>query len=354
MKTGASSGLSRLQGWWDSRDHSHLEQAAPQVFALLAWLFGGREGERPSFERAATEAAGNPEAAATPPASADNTTDPQPGGTVGSVEGHGYTSFLAPGASLRLVFEGAERSVLLPGDWASLELGKAAEAATDLGPNWIEAKALGAYGVSVAWIDFAAGSSYDLATHDTDVGAGMTSIVDASALGAAEGLAFDGSAELDGAFAMSGGDGADALSGGAGDDLLRGGLGGDVLAGGAGADLFVYEAAAESSGLGFDLIADFDPAADRLSLPVEVTAFADAVTEGALSAAAFNQGLAAAAAGLGAGQALLFTPDAGDLAGKAFLIVDANGKAGYQAGEDFVFNLAGPAPLDALTIDMFF
>ena len=53
-------------------------------------------------------------------------------------------------------------------------------------------------------------------------------------------------------------------------------------------------------------------------------------------------------AGLGAGQAVWFAPDAGDLAGTIFLVVDANGIAGYQAGEDYVFAVAG-APLADLT-----
>jgi hypothetical protein len=42
---------------------------------------------------------------------------------------------------------------------------------------------------------------------------------------------------------------------------------------------------------------------------------------------------------LGAGHALIFTPASGTLAGDHFLIVDANGVAGYQAGQDFVFLL---------------
>jgi hypothetical protein len=32
------------------------------------------------------------------------------------------------------------------------------------------------------------------------------------------------------------------------------------------------------------------------------------------------------------------------MAGRLFLIVDQNGTAGYQAGEDFVIELAGTAP----------
>ena len=56
----------------------------------------------------------------------------------------------------------------------------------------------------------------------------------------------------------------------------------------------------------------------------------------------------AALGGLGAGQAVWFAPDAGDLAGTIFLVVDGNGVAGYQAGEDYVFAIGG-APLADLT-----
>ena len=43
---------------------------------------------------------------------------------------------------------------------------------------------------------------------------------------------------------------------------------------------------------------------------------------------------------------MLYAPDAGDLAGKLFLVVDANGVAGYQEGEDYVFALAGTTLAD--------
>ena len=59
-----------------------------------------------------------------------------------------------------------------------------------------------------------------------------------------------------------------------------------------------------------------------------------------MSLASFDADLAAALGGLGAGQAVWFAPDAGDLAGPIFLIVDANGVAGYQEGEDYVFAIA--------------
>ena len=57
----------------------------------------------------------------------------------------------------------------------------------------------------------------------------------------------------------------------------------------------------------------------------------------------FDADLAAAidAAALGAGHAVVFNPDAGDLVGRWFLIVDANGVAGYQAGLDYVMEFAG-------------
>lgn len=43
---------------------------------------------------------------------------------------------------------------------------------------------------------------------------------------------------------------------------------------------------------------------------------------------------------LTAGHAVFFTPDSGSLAGQLFLVVDGNGTAGYQAGQDFVILLA--------------
>ena len=54
---------------------------------------------------------------------------------------------------------------------------------------------------------------------------------------------------------------------------------------------------------------------------------------------------AVTAAALPAGQAVLFDPSAGDqdLAGTVYLIVDANGIAGYQANQDWVFQLENHA-----------
>lgn len=199
------------------------------------------------------------------------------------------------------------------------------------------------------------GASYSLAAGDEQVAAGDTLIVNAIPLAAGESLAFDGSAESDGRFIFYGSDGADDFAGGAGDDLIYGLGGGDRLAGGAGADTFVYSRISNSTGADYDSLTDFDAGEDRIDLPVAVTGFAAALAGGTLSAESFDSDLAAALAAdaLGAGQAVLFTPDAGDLAGTVFLIVDANGEAGYQAGEDLVIALPGAEAADISSTGIF-
>jgi Ca2+-binding RTX toxin-like protein len=187
---------------------------------------------------------------------------------------------------------------------------------------------------------------YTLGSSDADVAAGATLTIDAMPLGAGHHIAFDGSAESDGRFAFYGSEGSDSFAGGGGDDLIAGLGGGDLLSGGGGHDVFLYTAAAESTGAAFDTILDFDPSSDRIDLPGTVTGFHDPIAGGGLSLASFDTDLAAAMGGLGAGQAAWFAPDAGDLAGKIFLVVDANGVPGYQAGQDFVIAIAGATLAD--------
>ncbi|MEA3012743.1 MAG: large repetitive protein [Sphingomonadales bacterium] len=190
----------------------------------------------------------------------------------------------------------------------------------------------------------AAGNDYVLAVGD-DFQVGGSVTIDGRSLGAGNHVMFDGSAETDGSFSFQGSGGNDLFLGGAGADSIHGLGGGDVLSGGAGADTFVYTGASESTGTTYDLLADFDPAVDRIDLPGSVSGFAAAVTSGSLSDATFNVDLTAALGGLGAHQAAWFAPDAGDLAGQIFLVVDGNGVAGYQVGEDYVFGIAGsPLP----------
>lgn len=71
---------------------------------------------------------------------------------------------------------------------------------------------------------------------------------------------------MDGDDFLGGGDGNDTLSGGNGKDTLMGGRLADSLSGGAGADSFFYQRADESTGAGYDTIADFVPGEDVIDL----------------------------------------------------------------------------------------
>lgn len=152
---------------------------------------------------------------------------------------------------------------------------------------------------------------------------------------------------------LDGGNGKDAILGGAGNDAIKGGAGADRLDGGAGLDKFVYARAANSTGRNFDIVTGFDfKAQDRFDLKPVITGIDTAVTGGTLSKASFDAGLAAAVGSgqLAAGHAALFKPDAGDYAGKTFLVIETNGIAGYQAKADLVIMLKGPANLSSLDI----
>lgn len=214
--------------------------------------------------------------------------------------------------------------------------------------------AIGGAGDGYERVVLVGGSSYSLVATDGNVAPGHRLAIDGMGLGAQHSLSFDGSAERDGAFLFQGGNGDDSFRGGAGNDLVYGWGGADRLSGGAGADVFFYGSASDSSGRGYDTLVDFDFAGDKIDLPVAVNGFAAALAKGSLSTASFDANLGAAMSGhLGAHQALLFTPDAGDLAGKAFLIVDGNGQAGYQAGEDYVFLLGTAPPADLSNTGIF-
>jgi hypothetical protein len=195
-------------------------------------------------------------------------------------------------------------------------------------------------------LTLAAGNDYDLVVDDTCTAAGHWLAVDAHALGAGDHVAFDGRAVSEGSFNFLGGSDGDRFFGGGGNDRIEGAGGADMLSGGGGHDIFVYAGAADSTGTTFDTLVDFNPAEDVIDLPGSVTGLAASVDHGALSLASFNADLAAALGGLGASQAGFFAPDAGDFAGKIFLVVDANGVAGYQAGEDYVFAVTGASLAD--------
>jgi Ca2+-binding RTX toxin-like protein len=234
---------------------------------------------------------------------------------------------------------------------------------------------------NIETITLAAGHSYALTTNDANVAAGKVLTVSGVSLGAGETLNFDGSAESDGAFIIYGGKGADVISGGSQADYIDGaegdnqinGLGGndtligcdnvdtinggpgndyiigessaDVLDGGAGSDIFEYDFVLDSTSVNFDTIIGFNANEDLFVLfPFIPSGVNTPVTLGTLSAATFDTDLATAIAAdqLYPDQAVLFTPNSGDYAGKMFLIVDWNGTAGYQASQDLVIYLQAP------------
>jgi len=188
-------------------------------------------------------------------------------------------------------------------------------------------------------------ADYDLVLADTLIGAGKTMTLWGVNLQTA--LTIDGSLESDGNIRMFGGTLGDTLIGGDGDDWFLGGLGADAITGGDGADTFFYQGTAQSLITGFDKITGFE-AVDRIDLPFAVAGLAGPLS-GTLTSgtrAAQLEGYFGAGA-LGLGQAGVFSANAGDDAGRIFLVVDANGTAGYQAAGDFLIELVAPAsPID--------
>jgi Ca2+-binding RTX toxin-like protein len=189
-------------------------------------------------------------------------------------------------------------------------------------------------------------ADYNLTVADSLVGAGQTMTIWGMQLETA--LTLNGSAETDGKLKIFGGTLGDTLVGGAGDDWFWGGTGGDSMTGGNGADTFMYQGIAESNAGSYDKLIGFDDSADKIDLPtgLSVTSFA-APASGALNAASLGSDLATAFAGLTANQAGEYTATSGDLNGHIFLVIDANGVAGYQAASDFLIEMVSPvSPID--------
>ena len=141
------------------------------------------------------------------------------------------------------------------------------------------------------------------------------------------------------------------LTGGTGNDTITGLGNGDTLTGAGGSDKFVYNAVSDSRSKTYDTVTDFNASADLFDLWFQVTGVDASITSGSLGTWSFDSNLASAvnAGKLAAQHAVLFTPNAGTLSGKTFLIVDANGVAGYQASADLVVLLGNASSLTGLT-----
>ena len=193
-------------------------------------------------------------------------------------------------------------------------------------------------------IRLADGFNYKLTTTDGNVAAGKTLDIYAKGLGAGHRLVFDGAAETDGSFTVSGG---------AGNDRIEGGAGGDTFDGGSGEDTFVYGAAAESTGGGFDSVVNFKAADDTFHLPGVISGFNTDVYGGQLRAGHVNHDMTVAMEGKLGGQCVLFFhPDGGTYAGQVFMVLDQDGHDGFASGVDMIIRLTNP-DLQGLSLDNF-
>jgi Ca2+-binding RTX toxin-like protein len=215
---------------------------------------------------------------------------------------------------------------------------------------------------NLSFIDLDGGHSYTFHAAKFHPYDGFSVIVNGANLGAADVLAFDAGGNAGGAFTFHGGAGADQLTGGTGYDTFFGNGGADRLTGGGGPDTYFYTLVSDSIGKAYDTIVGFDAQVNFIfpQFPGDgdaehVTAVDARVNGGTLSMANFNADLAAAIGHgeLGHAHAVLFAPDAGGLAGELFLIVDANGQAGYQGGQDLVIHFESAKHMGAFDLHNF-
>jgi Ca2+-binding RTX toxin-like protein len=201
----------------------------------------------------------------------------------------------------------------------------------------------GASIVNVEGLAMLPGFNYHFTTANDLVGTGKSFAFWSASMASGNDVYIDGSAEMDGSFKFFLGAGDDTAIGGSGADRLSGGDGADNLTGGGGADTFAYAAVSNSTSVNFDVIHDFAAGTDQFDLPAGVGGIDATIVSGALTTVSFDSdlGTAVGAAQLAAQHAVLFTPSSGDYPGHTFLVVDANGTAGYQAGADFVFDVTG-------------
>lgn len=155
---------------------------------------------------------------------------------------------------------------------------------------------------------------------------------------------------------IGGGSGNDTLTGGLGADDLNGGGGQDTLDVGVDSDIdtLVYLLAAESSGVGRDLVLNLDLAEDRFDFDFSVGIVDAEIITGRLRVANFDADIAKAVnkgfAPGGAIEAVLFDPAKGNLndAGQKYLVIDANNDGSYTVG-DFVIQVSNATGVLDLT-----
>ncbi len=245
--------------------------------------------------------------------------------------------FFAPGEKLTAADQvngggGSDNRLFLTGDYS---------AGLKFGISTVE---------NIQSLNLGAGYSYKITTNDATVAAGQTLYVNGLNIDSSHSLYFNGSAETTGSFNINGGAGNDTLIGGKGNDVFNGGGGADSITSGGGADQFYYTYVNDSTSTNHDTIHGFNAVGDSFVMVGSMTlpdAIDATVTTGKQTSAAFDADLSQA---VGAGQlhahdAVLYTPNSGNLAGHTFLVIDENGIAGYQAGQDLVIDITGATNL---------
>lgn len=199
-------------------------------------------------------------------------------------------------------------------------------------------------------IDLINSVNYTIKLNSANVGSGGLWIAGVG-LSGPNSANIDGSAVANGSLHLEGGVGDDVLVGGHKADILEGQLGQDTETGGPGADIFLYNFADESWGQDFDTITDFKHGTDKIELPFTVTGVNTTIVGGTLSKSGFDADLAGIvdSSHLGKHHCVLVRPDMGDYANDTFLVIDANGKAGYQGNHDIVILMSNDPTAVATT-----
>jgi hypothetical protein len=201
----------------------------------------------------------------------------------------------------------------------------------------------------------AGANNYDLTLNAANDSGSNSLAVVAHDTDSSDDLTVNGSAAT-GKLVFDGGAATDNFTGGSGVNIFNTGSGVETLTGGGSHDHFIFSSVANSTGPTFDTIDRFNALNDHFVLGTQITGIDPAVTTGSLSASTFNADLTAdlGPSQLAADHAVLFTANAGTYAGDTFLVIDMNGQAGYQAGQDIVIELNNATHLSSLSAGNFY
>jgi Ca2+-binding RTX toxin-like protein len=152
---------------------------------------------------------------------------------------------------------------------------------------------------------------------------------------------------------LRGATGKDAIFGGDGDDRIVGGDGKDLLEGGEGADDFKFFTD-EGDHRRTDVIRGFDSKEDQIDLSYHITDVED-VIRGSGDIEDLASGLGAFHAALVIREPASVDAEGGEgLRRKAFMVIDSNGEAGFQLGQDILLRLQNPDDIKHLNLADFF